>query len=80
MKFEDSSQNLRARLRFVQALVVLMLGLLTVRLYVLQVVRHEKYAEIAENQRRRRIHQRSAKRLPDRAPGVGRGSGRAVAS
>ncbi len=55
MKFEDSSQNLRARLRFVQALVVLMLGLLTVRLYVLQVVRHEKYAEIAENQRRRRL-------------------------
>ena len=55
MKFEDSSQNLRARLRFVQALVVLLLGLLTVRLYVLQVVRHEKYAEIAENQRRRRL-------------------------
>ena len=55
MKFEDSSQNLRARLRFVQALVVLMLGVLTVRLYVLQVVRHEKYAEIAENQRRRRL-------------------------
>jgi penicillin-binding protein 2 len=55
MKFEDSSQNLRARLRFLQALVVLMLGVLTVRLYVLQVVRHEKYAEIAENQRRRRL-------------------------
>jgi penicillin-binding protein 2 len=55
MKFEDSSQNLRARLRFVQALVVLLLGVLTVRLYVLQVVRHEKYAEIAENQRRRRL-------------------------
>jgi penicillin-binding protein 2 len=55
MKFEDSSQNLRARLRFVQALVVLMLGLLTVRLYVLQVVRGERYAEIAENQRRRRL-------------------------
>jgi penicillin-binding protein 2 len=55
MKFEDSSQNLRARLRFVQILVVLMLGVLTVRLYVLQVVRHDKYAEIAENQRRRRL-------------------------
>jgi len=39
MKFEDSSQNLRARLRFVQALVIVMLGLLSVRLYVLQVVR-----------------------------------------
>ena len=55
MKFEDSSQNLRARLRFIQVLVVLMLGLLSIRLYVLQVVRGERYAEIAENQRRRRL-------------------------
>jgi len=55
MKFEDTSQNLRARLRFLQALVVVMLGLLGVRLYVLQVVRGERYAEIAENQRRRRL-------------------------
>jgi penicillin-binding protein 2 len=55
MKFEDSAQNLRARLRFVQILVVLMLGVLTVRLYVLQVVRGERYAELAENQRRRRL-------------------------
>src|ERR1041385_5666967 len=55
MKFEDSSQNLRARLRFVQVLVVLLLGVLSVRLYVLQVVRGDRYAEIAENQRRRRL-------------------------
>lgn len=55
MKFEDSSQNLRARLRFIQAMVVLLLGVLCVRLYVLQVVRGERYAEIAENQRRRRL-------------------------
>ena len=55
MKYEDSSQNLRARLRFLQFLVILLLGLLSVRLYVLQVVRGEKYAEIAENQRRRRL-------------------------
>src|SRR6476659_5115849 len=55
MKYEDTSQNLRARLRFVQVLVILMLGLLSVRLYVLQVVRGERYAEIAENQRRRRL-------------------------
>ncbi|HEX6043257.1 MAG TPA: penicillin-binding protein 2 [Pyrinomonadaceae bacterium] len=55
MKFEDTSQNLRARLRFVQVLVILMLGALTVRLYILQVVRGERYAEIAENQRRRRL-------------------------
>jgi penicillin-binding protein 2 len=55
MKFEDTSQNLRARLRFVQILVVLMLGVLSVRLYVLQVVRGERYSEIAQNQRRRRL-------------------------
>jgi len=55
MKFEDTSQNLRARLRFVQALVVVMLGVLGVRLYVLQVVRGERYAEIAENQRQRHL-------------------------
>jgi penicillin-binding protein 2 len=55
MKFEDTSQNLRARLRFVQILVVLLLGVLSVRLYVLQVVRGERYAEIAQNQRRRRL-------------------------
>ena len=55
MKFEDSSQNLRARLRFIQVLVIAMLSLLSVRLYVLQVVRGERYAEIAENQRRRRL-------------------------
>ncbi len=55
MKFEDTSQNLRARLRFIQVLVVLVLSLLGVRLYVLQVVRGERYAELAENQRRRRL-------------------------
>ena len=55
MKFEDTSQNLRARLRFLQALVLVMLGVLGVRLYVLQVVRGERYGEIAENQRRRRL-------------------------
>ena len=55
MKYEDTSQNLRARLRFIQALVVVLLAILGVRLYVLQVVRGEKYAEIAENQRHRRL-------------------------
>jgi len=55
MKFEDTSQNLRARLRFVQILVVMMLGALSIRLYVLQVVRGERYAELAVNQRRRRL-------------------------
>lgn len=55
MKFEDTSQNLRARLRFIQITVLMMLTLLGVRLYVLQVVRGERYGEIAENQRRRRL-------------------------
>ncbi|HET6861742.1 MAG TPA: penicillin-binding protein 2 [Pyrinomonadaceae bacterium] len=55
MKYEDTSQNLRARLRFIQALVVVLLAVLGVRLYVLQVVRGEKYAELAENQRHRRL-------------------------
>ena len=55
MKFEDTSQNLKARLRFLQALILVMLGALGVRLYVLQVVRGEKYGELAENQRRRRL-------------------------
>ena len=36
-------------------MVVLLLGALSVRLYVLQVVRGERYAELAENQRRRRL-------------------------
>jgi penicillin-binding protein 2 len=39
----------------VQALVLAMLAALGVRLYVLQVVRGERYGEIAENQRRRRL-------------------------
>src|ERR1041385_9298696 len=55
MKFEDTSQNLRARLRFIQVLVIAMLGLLSIRLYVLQVVRGDRYAEIAVNQRRRHL-------------------------
>src|SRR6476469_940320 len=55
MKFEDTSQNLRARLLFLQALVLTMLAALGVRLYVLQVVRGERYGVIAENQRRRRL-------------------------
>lgn len=51
MKFEDSSQNLRGRLWVVQILIVLLLGLLSVRLYYLQLVKGEHYAEIAQNQR-----------------------------
>jgi len=51
MKFVDDSQNLRVRLRIIQALVLVMLGLLGVRLYLLQIINGSHYAEIAENQR-----------------------------
>jgi penicillin-binding protein 2 len=51
MKFVDDSQNLRLRLRIIQALVLVLLGALGIRLYVLQVVNGAKYAEVAENQR-----------------------------
>src|SRR5437588_4937596 len=51
MKFTDDSQNLRGRLRLIQALVMVLLGVLSVRLYLLQIVNGERYAEIAENQR-----------------------------
>lgn len=51
MKFEDDSQNLRARMRVIQVLAVLMLAALAVRLYYLQVVSGAYYAERAENQR-----------------------------
>lgn len=55
MKFEDSSQNLRMRLWFVQSAVLLMLALLGVRLYYLQLVRGKHYAEIAQDQRVRKL-------------------------
>ena len=51
MKFVDDSQNLRVRLRLIQALVLVLLGLLGVRLYLLQIINGPHYAEIAENQR-----------------------------
>src|SRR4051812_35073223 len=51
MKFEDSSQNLRSRLWIVHICVVVLLTLLGIRLYYLQLVRGQYYAEIAQNQR-----------------------------
>jgi penicillin-binding protein 2 len=51
MKFEDDSQNLRARLRAIQILVILMMTALGVRLYYLQIVNGAYYSERAENQR-----------------------------
>jgi penicillin-binding protein 2 len=51
MKFVDDSQNLRVRLRLIQALVLVLLSLLGVRLYLLQIINGAHYAEVAENQR-----------------------------
>ena len=51
MKFEDTSQNLRARLSILNVVVVLLLTALGVRLYLLQMVWGKYYAEIAQNQR-----------------------------
>ncbi len=51
MKFVDDSQNLRVRLRLIQAAALLLLGILGVRLYMLQIVNGARYAEVAENQR-----------------------------
>ena len=55
MKFEDDSQNLRMRLRLIQGLIVLALAVLSIRIYYLQVLNGARYAEIAENQRIRRL-------------------------
>src|SRR5262249_48174746 len=51
MKFVDDSQNLRVRMRLIQALVLVLLGVLCVRLYLLQIIDGKRYAEVAENQR-----------------------------
>src|SRR6266404_9510824 len=51
MKFVDDSQNLRLRLRLIQAMILVLLSLLGVRLYLLQIINGTHYAEIAENQR-----------------------------
>ncbi len=55
MKFEDDSQNLRLRIHIIHGLVIALLVVLGARLYYLQVVRGEYYAERAENQRLRRL-------------------------
>ncbi|MGH9899491.1 MAG: penicillin-binding protein 2, partial [Pyrinomonadaceae bacterium] len=51
MKFIDESQNVRARIRSIHIIVMVLLGLIGIRLYVLQVVRGAYYAERAEAQR-----------------------------
>src|SRR5579885_2877262 len=55
MKFEDETQNLKARMVIIHGLVIAILAVLGVRLYYLQVVNGDYYAERAENQRIRRL-------------------------
>src|SRR5919205_4466556 len=55
MKFEDETQNLKVRMAVIHGLVVAILVVLGARLYYLQVVRGDYYAERAENQRIRRL-------------------------
>jgi len=51
MKFVDDSQNLRVRLRIIQAFVLILLGVLCLRLYKLQIIDGKRYSNVAENQR-----------------------------
>jgi penicillin-binding protein 2 len=55
MKFEDETQNLKMRMAVIHGLVIAILVVLGARLYFLQVVSGDYYAERAENQRIRRL-------------------------
>ena len=55
MKFEDLSQNLNARIATIQIIAFILLAVLGVRLYYLQIVKGDSYAERAEEQRIRRL-------------------------
>src|SRR3954467_9417117 len=55
MKFEDETQNLKIRVAVIHGLVMAVLVVLGARLYFLQVVSGDYYAERAENQRIRRL-------------------------
>jgi penicillin-binding protein 2 len=55
MKFEDETQNLKVRVAVIHGLVLAILVVLGARLYFLQVISGDYYAERAENQRVRRL-------------------------
>jgi penicillin-binding protein 2 len=55
MKFEDETQNLKMRVAVIHGLVLAILVVLGARLYFLQVISGDYYAERAENQRIRRL-------------------------
>jgi len=53
MRFQEPVQNIRARIRTVHVIVLVLFIVCVVRLYTLQVIRGDHYAEIAINQRLR---------------------------
>ncbi|MFL6283312.1 MAG: penicillin-binding protein 2 [Pyrinomonadaceae bacterium] len=55
MKFEDDTQNLKVRMAIIHGIVLAILVVLGARLYFLQVINGDYYAERAENQRVRRL-------------------------
>ena len=55
MKLNEHSQNLGLRIGVIQIVAFVLLAILGARLYYLQVVKGEHYAERAENQRIRHI-------------------------
>ena len=55
MRFQDQAQNLSARIRTVQVLACLLLGICGLRLYNLQVIQGDYLSERAANQRRRTL-------------------------
>ena len=55
MKINDQSQNLKVRIGTIQIIALVLLTVLGVRLYYLQIVQGEQYAERAENQRIRKL-------------------------
>lgn len=55
MRIVDHTQNLPARIRTVQVILLVLLGICVVRLYNLQIVDHDYYHERAVNQRLRTL-------------------------
>ena len=55
MRIEDRTQNLPARIRTVQIIVLGLLSICIVRLYNLQIVHGDYYHELAINQRLRTL-------------------------
>jgi penicillin-binding protein 2 len=55
MKFEDDTQNLKVRMAIINGVVLAIIAVLGARLYFIQVINGDYYAERAENQRVRRL-------------------------